>query len=204
MMCLLATAIDRRITLELRERGHVINHKRVARVMRENDLHAHHRRRFKPVAGSESNLAVFPNRYRNIIPAEPDRVWVADISYIRFASGFIYLAVVLCACSRKVIGYAISKRIDTPLALTALTTAYNSRKPPPGTCIHHTDRGCLFGCLPGRHGFPAALNPLAETKTANNVAPAIAAFPARSAAGLRPSRAPERKYSAAVRFSPPG
>jgi len=134
----------RRITLELKARGHVINHKRVARVMRENDLHAHHRRRFKPVAGSESNLAVFPNRYRNIIPAEPDRVWVADITYIRIASGFIYLAVVLDACSRKVIGYAISKRIDTPLALAALTTAYNGRKPPPGTCIHHTDRGCQY------------------------------------------------------------
>lgn len=66
-------------------------------------------------AGSESNLAVFPNRYRNIIPTDPDRVWVADIAYIRIASGFIYLAVVLDACSRKVIGYAISKRIDTSM-----------------------------------------------------------------------------------------
>ncbi|WP_144424132.1 IS3 family transposase [Herbaspirillum hiltneri] len=99
----------RRITLELKARGHVINHKRVARVMRENELHAHHRRRFKPIADAESNLAVFPNRYRNIIPKEPDRVWVADITYIRIASGFIYLAVVLDACSRKMIGYAISK-----------------------------------------------------------------------------------------------
>jgi len=77
--------------------------------MRENELHAHHRRRFKPIADAESNLAVFPNRYRNIIPKEPDRVWVADITYIRIASGFIYLAVVLDACSRKMIGYAISK-----------------------------------------------------------------------------------------------
>ncbi|KAF1041452.1 MAG: hypothetical protein GAK35_03293 [Herbaspirillum frisingense] len=69
------------------------------------------------------------------IEREPDRVWVADITYIRIASGFIYLAVVLDACSRKVIGYALSKRIDTPLALAVLTAAYRIRKPAPGTCI---------------------------------------------------------------------
>lgn len=69
---------------------------------------------------------------------------IADITYIRIASGFIYLAVVLDACSRKVIGYALSKRIDTPLALAALTAAYRIRKPAPGTCIHHTDRGCQY------------------------------------------------------------
>jgi putative transposase len=133
----------RRITLELRARGHVVNHKRVARFMRERQVYGgHHRRRFKPVAGSETDVAVFPNRYCNVIPTEPDRVWVADITYIRVASGFIYLAVVLDACSRKVIGYALSRRIDTPLALAALAAAYRIRKPAPGTCIHHTDRGC--------------------------------------------------------------
>lgn len=102
----------RRITLELRARGHVVNHKRVARIMREHQVYGHHRRRFKPVAGSEADVAVLPNHYRNVVPAEPDRVWVADITYIRVAYGFIYLAVVLDACSRKVIGYALSRRID--------------------------------------------------------------------------------------------
>jgi putative transposase len=134
----------RRITLELRARGHVVNHKRVARIMREHEVFGHHLRRFKPVAGTETDVAVFPNHYQNIIPTEPDRVWFADITYIRIASGFIYLAVVLDACSRKVIGYALSKRIDTPLALAALTAAYRIRKPAPGTCIHHTDRGCQY------------------------------------------------------------
>ena len=135
----------RRITLELKARGHIVNHKRVSRIMREHKMYGHHRRRFKPAAGSEADVAVFPNRYRNVIPTEPDRVWVADITYIRIASGFIYLAVVLDACSRKVIGYALSKRIDTPLALAALTAAYRSRKPAPNACIHHTDRGCQYG-----------------------------------------------------------
>jgi len=98
-------------------------------------VYGHHRRRFKPVAGSETDIAVFPNHYQNIIPTEPDRVWVADITYIRILSGFIYLAVVLDACSRKVIGYALSKRIDTPLALAALTAAYRIRKPAPAFTI---------------------------------------------------------------------
>src|SRR5450830_130948 len=87
----------RRITLELKARGHIVNHKRVSRIMREHQVYGHHRRRFKPVAGSEADVAVFPNRCRNVIPTEPDRVWVADITYIRIASGFIYLAVVLDA-----------------------------------------------------------------------------------------------------------
>jgi putative transposase len=69
---------------------------------------------------------------------------VADITYIRIESGFAYLVVVLDACSRKVIGYALSKRIDTPLALAALHAAHVTRQSEPGTCIHHTDRGCQY------------------------------------------------------------
>lgn len=134
----------RRVTLELKARGHVVNHKRVARIMKAHGLHAHRRRRFKPAKGFEADLCVYPNMYRNNIPTEPDRVWVADITYIRVASGFVYLAVILDACSRKVIGYALSQQIDTPLALAALNAAYVARQPPAGTCIHHTDRGCQY------------------------------------------------------------
>lgn len=83
---------------------------------------------------------MFPKLYRNVIPAKPDLVWVADITYIRIAIGFFYLAVILDACSRKVVDYAISMRIDTPLALAALLAAIQSRRPARG-CIHHTDRG---------------------------------------------------------------
>ncbi|MFJ3046074.1 IS3 family transposase [Herbaspirillum chlorophenolicum] len=82
----------RRTTLAFRARGHIVNHKRVSRIMRKHKVYSHHRRRFKPVAGSEADVAVFPNRYHNVIPTKPDRVWVADITYIRIAFGFIYLA----------------------------------------------------------------------------------------------------------------
>jgi putative transposase len=129
----------RRVTLALRAAGHIINHKRIARVMQEHSLPAIRRRRFKPASGNEADLGVFPNLYRNVIPTAPDRVWVADITYIRIDTGFAYLAVVLDACSRKVIGYALSKRIDTPLALAALHAAHSTRQPASGTCIHHTD-----------------------------------------------------------------
>ncbi len=134
----------RRITLELKAQGHAINHKRVARVMKAHSLNVRRRRGFKPAPGSEADLSVFPNLYRNNIPQEPDQVWVADITYIRIAAGFAYLAVILDACSRKVIGYALSQRIDTQLALAALNAAYSARQPAAGTCIHHTDRGCQY------------------------------------------------------------
>jgi putative transposase len=78
-----------------------------------------------------------------VIPKQPNRVWVADFTYIRIATGFCYLAVILDACSRKVVGYALSKRIDTPLGLAALQSALKNRNPRPGS-IHHTDHGCQY------------------------------------------------------------
>lgn len=92
---------------------------------------------------SNHGLPVFPNIYENVIPARPDTVWVADITYIRIEAGFCYLAAILDACSRKVVGYAISRRIDSQLAL-ALEAAVASRHPAPDTCIHHSDRGCQY------------------------------------------------------------
>jgi len=71
-------------------------------------------------------------------------VWVGDITYIRIATGFCYLAAILDACSRKVVGYAISRQIDTQLTLAALRSAVASRRPPRDSCIHHTDRGCQY------------------------------------------------------------
>jgi putative transposase len=87
---------------------------------------------------------VFPNLYRNVIPPLPDRVWVADITFIRIASSFVFLAVILDACSRKVVSYAISRHIDTDLTLAALKAAAALRRPPQGTCIYHTDRGSQY------------------------------------------------------------
>ena len=134
----------RRVTRELRNRNHVVNHKRVARVMKQSGLGIKPRRRFVRTTDSNHGLPVFPNLYENVIPAKPDIVWVADITYIRIESGFCYLAAVLDACSRKVVGYAISRRIDSQLALAALEAAVASRKPAPNTCIHHSDRGSQY------------------------------------------------------------
>jgi putative transposase len=97
---------------------------------------------------------VGPVLYRNVIPSRPDLVWVGDITYIRLAVGFCYLAAILDACSRKVVGYAISRQIDTQLALAALNAAVRARRPPPG-CIHHTDRGSQYASEVYRHALHA-------------------------------------------------
>ncbi|MBB4226180.1 putative transposase [Variovorax guangxiensis] len=133
----------RRVTHELRRRGHVVNHKRVARVMRAQGLGIKPRRRFVRTTDSRHDSPIFPNLYRNVIPTQPNVVWVADFTYIRIATGFCYLAAILDACSRKVVGYAISRNIDTTLALAALRSAVQSRRPAPG-CIFHTDRGAQY------------------------------------------------------------
>lgn len=134
----------RRVTPALRRRGLIVNHKRVERVMKTHGLSAKLKRRFVRTTDSDHPYPVYPNLYRNVIPAKPNIVWVADITYIRLDEGFAYLAVILDACSRKVIGYAISKRIDTKLALAALEVAVVTRKPKPGSCIHHSDRGVQY------------------------------------------------------------
>lgn len=134
----------RRVTRELASRGLAVNHKRVARVMRQYGLGAIRRRRFVRTTDSRHDCPVFPNLYRNLIPNRPDNVWVADITYVALASGFAFLAAILDACSRKVVGYAIGRHIDTELTLAALEVAVLTRKPKHGTCIHHSDRGCQY------------------------------------------------------------
>ncbi len=135
----------RRVTRELRARGYPINHKRAARIMREHGLGIKPRKRFTPRQnGSESDTQFFPNLYRNVIPALPDQAWVADITFVRVQAGFVYVAVILDACSRKVVGYAISRQIDTNLTLAALKAAVRTRQPAPNMCIHHTDRGSQY------------------------------------------------------------
>lgn len=115
----------RRVTHELRRRGHVVNHKRVARLMKGHNLGIKPRRRFVRTTDSNHDSPIFPNLYRNVIPSRPDVVWVADFTYTRIEIGFCYLAAILDACSRKV--YAISRRIDTPLALAALNGQIDCR-----------------------------------------------------------------------------
>jgi putative transposase len=133
----------RRVTHELRRRGHGVNHKRVARLMGAHGLGIKPRRRFVRTTDSDHDQPIFPNLYRNVIPTRLDLVWVADITYIRLTAEFCYMAAILDACSRKVVGYAISRNIDTQLALAALNAALRVRAPLQG-CIHHSDRGSQY------------------------------------------------------------
>ena len=130
----------RRVTHELRRRGLVINHKRVARVMREHALTPHRVRAWLATTNSDRKQPIYPNLRSSITPEGPDELWVADLTYIRLTTGFVFLAVVLDAWSRRVIGYAISHLLDTRLCLAALDAALDLRQPRAGL-VHHSDRG---------------------------------------------------------------
>ena len=98
------------------------------------------RRRYVVTTDSEHDEPIFPNLAKDVVPTGANQLWVADITYIAIAVGFVYLAAILDAWSRRVVGYAISRRIDARLALAALRAAIASRQPPIG-CFHHSDRG---------------------------------------------------------------
>ena len=119
----------RRVGAELRHRGMVVNSKKVRRLMREHDLQPKRRRRFVATTNSDHDYPIFPDLTRNKIVDGPNQLWVADITYIAIATGFIYLAAVLDAWSRRVIGYAISRSIDARVAVAALKAALRVRPP---------------------------------------------------------------------------
>ena len=133
----------RRITAELQQRGFDINHKRVLRMMREDNLLCVRRRSFVVTTDSRHNLPIYPNLAAQIVPAAINQVWVADITYIRLRTEFVYLAVVLDAFSRRVIGWALGRTLEAELAVTALRMALVERKPQPGL-VHHSDRGVQY------------------------------------------------------------
>ena len=136
----------RRVTAQLRLDGHVVNHKRVIRIMREQGLSVRLRRRFAITTDSDHDGPIYPHLAKHFCPIAPDALWVADISYITIARGFVYLAVILDAWSRRVVGYALGRQIDVRLTLGALDAATHGRRPPPG-CIHHSDRGSQYAAL---------------------------------------------------------
>ena len=111
--------------------------------MREHDLQPRRRRRYVATTDSDHDSPIYPDRARDVVPVGPNQLWVADITYIAIASGFVYLAAILDAWSRRVVGYAISRSIDARLATAARKAAIRSRDPPPG-CIHHSDRGSQY------------------------------------------------------------
>ena len=130
----------RRVTAQLGHDGWRINHKRVARIMRERGLSVKPWSLAARTSDGGCREAVFPNLARHFTPSGPNELWVGDITYIRTPSAFVYLAVILDAWSRRVVGYAVSRQVDTRLTIAALRAALADRQPPRG-CIHHTDRG---------------------------------------------------------------
>jgi len=133
----------RRITHELQQRGFEVNHKRVLRLMREDNLLCVRRRAFVITTDSRHNLPVYPNLAREIRPMAVNQLWIADITYIRLRTEFVYLAVVLDAFSRRVIGWALGRTLEAELAVAALRMALIERQPSPGL-VHHSDRGVQY------------------------------------------------------------
>jgi putative transposase len=133
----------RRMQAALGQQGWVVNHKKVKRLMREHGLNARRRRRYVTTTDSDHDQPIFLNWTRDLVVDGPNQLWVADITYVAVAVGFVYVAVIMDAWSRRIIGYAMSRRIDARLTLAALDAAIALRQPPPG-CVHHGDRGSQY------------------------------------------------------------
>jgi putative transposase len=135
----------RRITAELQRRNWKINHKRVLRMMREDNLLCLRRKSFLVTTDSRHVLPVYPNVARDMMPEAVNQLWVADITYIRLRAEFVYLAVILDAYSRRVVGWALGRTLEAELTLSALRMAFSERRPGPGL-VHHSDRGVQYAC----------------------------------------------------------
>jgi len=133
----------RRVTRELHNQGWAVNHKRVARLMAEDNLLCLRKRRFVATTDSSHDLRVYLNLAARMQLTGIDQLWVADITYIRLAEEFLFLAVVLDAFSRRALGWALDERLDAGLAIAALRQAIDLRQPAPGL-VHHSDRGVQY------------------------------------------------------------
>ena len=132
-----------RITAELRRRGWVVNPKLVYRLMREDNLLCVRKRKFVVTTDSNHDRKVYPNLAGEMVVTGIDQLWVADITYIRLQSEFVYLAVVIDAFSRRVIGWALDLTVEDDLPLAGLRMALELRRPAPGL-VHHSDRGSQY------------------------------------------------------------
>jgi len=137
----------RRIAALLAREGWQANRKRVLRLMREDNLLCLRKAAFVPVTTDSCHgWRVVPNLARGLTPTGLDQLWVADITYVRLAEEFAYLAIVLDAFSRRVVGWALETHLQASLALAALSMAIAARRPMPGSLIHHSDRGVQYAC----------------------------------------------------------
>jgi putative transposase len=151
-----------RITAELRRRGWTVNPKRVQRIMREDNLLCLRRRKFILTTDSRHGLPIYPNLAGKMTLTHVNQLWVADITYIRLESEFVYLAVVLDAFSRRVIGWALDRTLEAQLAVAALQMAL-LRRNVNGNLVHHSDRGIQYAAseytrLLAQHGIQISMS----------------------------------------------
>jgi putative transposase len=136
----------RRITVLLKRSGWTVNHKRVQRLRAEDNLLCVPRQAFRPATtDSRHRFVVYPNLARRLVPTAVNQLWVADITYVRLSEAFIYLAVVLDAFSRRVIGWGLADHLRASVALEALAMALRTRTALAGL-VHHSDRGVQYAC----------------------------------------------------------
>jgi transposase InsO family protein len=133
----------RRVTYQLKREGKQVNHKKVLKIMRESDLLCRVKRKRVKTTNSRHRFPRYPNLIKGMVITRLNQVWLSDITYIRIRTGFVYLAAILDAHSRRVIGYAVSTALDTALTLAALRMAITGRKSEPGI-IHHSDQGVQY------------------------------------------------------------
>ena len=132
-----------RITAELRRRGLTVNPKKVYRIMREDNLLCFRKRKFVVTTDSSHSRKVYPNLAGKMVLTGMDQLWIADITYIRLRDEFVYVAVMLDAYSRRVIGWALDRTMEDDLTLSALRMALSRRVVEPGL-VHHSDRGSQY------------------------------------------------------------
>lgn len=152
----------RRVCAELKRRKQPANHKRVLRIMREDNLLCLRRRKFVRTTDSRHGFKVYPNLAKGKVPTGTDQLWVADITYIRLLCEFVYLAVILDAFSRRVIGWELGRTMEGELTLSALRMALRSRQISPGL-VHHSDRGVQYAAtayvdLLTQHGIQISMS----------------------------------------------
>jgi putative transposase len=137
----------RLITVQLQRAGWAVNHKRVARIRREDNLLCVPKLSFRPpTTDRRHGWPVWPNLARHLVPMAINQLWVADITYIRMSEAFVYLAVVLDGFSRRVVGWAMADHLRAELALSALAMAIGDRNVTPGELVHHSDQGVQYAC----------------------------------------------------------